>query len=465
MANLLFYDLETSGRDPKSDRIMQFAGIRTDENLNIISEPYNYLIRLDESTYPDIGAILTHKISPLKVQSQGLAELDFLRIFYSEISQPKTVFVGFNNINFDNQFIRFLNYRNLYDPYEWSYKNNNSTWDIYNLALLTRALRPAGLNWPIINQKHSNKLSDLLQANNIKNPKAHDALNDVYGTIELARLIKAQQPKLYDYFFKQRFKSVNEALLTSEQPLVLASPIFNNQFNASVIYPIQAGSTVIYYDLRYSPADYLSLSKSQKLAQQNVFFVKALQANKCPAITDYRFIEYDSLTMERLGLDRLSLAKNLASLKQLKPDIIDSYVDPQGTLDQEIDFASYQLADEQLYRKFMDYDDKQIINLLVSQRHSLEFLAKHRPTFSEPNLNNLLALFICRVYPQLATHNDQEYYSDYQAQKLERLLAGRSKIDYLHELKEYPTQNKLTKTDQDLIRDLYNYLSSLAVFR
>ena len=31
-----FYDLETSGLNPKNDRIMQFAGIRTDLDFNPI---------------------------------------------------------------------------------------------------------------------------------------------------------------------------------------------------------------------------------------------------------------------------------------------------------------------------------------------------------------------------------------------------------------------------------------------
>jgi len=48
-----FYDLETSGLNPRDDRIMQFAGIRTDADFNIIGEPYNP----DSADYPNVSAI------------------------------------------------------------------------------------------------------------------------------------------------------------------------------------------------------------------------------------------------------------------------------------------------------------------------------------------------------------------------------------------------------------------------
>ena len=39
---LYWHDYETFGIDPKRDRAVQFAGIRTDEELNIIGEPLQW---------------------------------------------------------------------------------------------------------------------------------------------------------------------------------------------------------------------------------------------------------------------------------------------------------------------------------------------------------------------------------------------------------------------------------------
>mgnify|MGYP001562560014 CR=1 FL=1 len=53
-----FYDLETSGFNPRQARIMQFAGQRTDMDLNPIGEPVNILVSLSDDVLPDPQAIL-----------------------------------------------------------------------------------------------------------------------------------------------------------------------------------------------------------------------------------------------------------------------------------------------------------------------------------------------------------------------------------------------------------------------
>ncbi len=47
-----WYDFETFGINPKATRIAQFAGIRTDENLNILDEQMFYkLVPLTQIGY------------------------------------------------------------------------------------------------------------------------------------------------------------------------------------------------------------------------------------------------------------------------------------------------------------------------------------------------------------------------------------------------------------------------------
>ena len=119
---LFFYDLETTGVNPRGARIVQFAGQRTDIELNPVSEPYNFLIKLSEEVIPEPGAVVVTGITPQKTQMDGITEAEFFKIFTNEIAQPKTVFVGFNSIRFDDEFMRFGLYRNFYDAYEWQWK-------------------------------------------------------------------------------------------------------------------------------------------------------------------------------------------------------------------------------------------------------------------------------------------------------------------------------------------------------
>jgi exodeoxyribonuclease-1 len=75
-----FYDLETSGLSARDDRIMQFAGIRTDMEFNQIGEPVNELIRLNDDTLPSPEAIFVTGITPQQTVADGYTEAEFSRL-------------------------------------------------------------------------------------------------------------------------------------------------------------------------------------------------------------------------------------------------------------------------------------------------------------------------------------------------------------------------------------------------
>src|SRR5690606_17041190 len=106
--SFFFYDLETSGLNPREDRIMQFAGQRSDMDLNPVGEPYNLLVRLNDDTLPSPDAIMVTGISPQQTVDEGYSEAEFAKILSEEVFTPDTTVVGFNNVRFDDEFIRAL---------------------------------------------------------------------------------------------------------------------------------------------------------------------------------------------------------------------------------------------------------------------------------------------------------------------------------------------------------------------
>src|SRR5690348_9513027 len=114
-----FYDLETSGLNARSDRIMQFAGIRTDMDLQPIGEPINLMVKLNDDTLPSPDAVMVTGITPQSTQADGLTEAEFAQYLLSDVFVPGTITVGFNNVRFDDEFIRHLFWRTFRDPYEW----------------------------------------------------------------------------------------------------------------------------------------------------------------------------------------------------------------------------------------------------------------------------------------------------------------------------------------------------------
>jgi exodeoxyribonuclease-1 len=122
-ASFFFYDLETTGFSPRAARIMQFAGQRTDMNLKPVGEPIDILIQLTADIVPSPDAILVTGITPQKTLDEGITEVEFVKIFKEQIATPETIFIGFNSIRFDDEFMRCLLYRNFCDAYAWQWQD------------------------------------------------------------------------------------------------------------------------------------------------------------------------------------------------------------------------------------------------------------------------------------------------------------------------------------------------------
>lgn len=222
-----WYDYETTGVDPKTSRVSQFAGIRTDENLNPIKETTFYC-KPSHDVLPNPGAINVTSITPQHAYKHGLSELDFVNSIHKELTAPNTTTVGYNSINFDDEYTRYSFYRNFLDPYEWHWKNNNSRWDIINVVRLCYAVRKdSSLKWAYKEDGvPSFKLQDLTEANGIKHTNAHDALSDTHATIALARIIKQTQPKLFDYCLSLKSKKIVGSLVKLFEPMLKVSEFF-----------------------------------------------------------------------------------------------------------------------------------------------------------------------------------------------------------------------------------------------
>jgi exodeoxyribonuclease-1 len=170
---------------------------------------------------------------------------------------PKTCILGYNNVRFDDEVTRNILYRNFYDPYAWSWQNDNSRWDLLDVMRACYALRPEGINWPENDDGlPSFRLEHLTKANGIEHANAHDAMADVYATIAMAQLVKSRQPRLFDYLYSHRNKHKLAALVDVPQmkPLVHVSGMFgawrgNTSWVAPLAWHPENRNAVIMVDL------------------------------------------------------------------------------------------------------------------------------------------------------------------------------------------------------------------------
>ena len=218
--SIYWYDYETTGIDPARDRVLQFAGVRTDMDLNVISEPLDLFCKPGDDVLPSPDAILVTGIKMSEVLDKGLTETKFIEKILAEFTVSGTCVAGFNSLRFDDEFTRNTLYRNFLDPYAREWQGGNSRWDVIDLFRMAQALRPQGYVWPRNEQDVPTfRLEKLTEVNGIGHESAHDAVSDVLATIDVTRKLRQAQPKLYDFLFELR----NKKKVTSQTRLAKTS--------------------------------------------------------------------------------------------------------------------------------------------------------------------------------------------------------------------------------------------------
>jgi exodeoxyribonuclease-1 len=473
-ASFFFYDLETSGFDPKSARIMQFAGQRTDMELHPVGDPVNVLIRLAPDTLPDPDAVLVTGITPQETLEHGISEVAFLQQFYETVVVPDTIFLGFNSIRFDDGFMRFLNYRNLYDPYRWQWCDGCSKWDLLDVVRLTRALRPNGINWPFApDGKPSNRLELLTSLNGLDHENAHDAGSDVAATIAVARLIRDKQPKLFQFLLDMRDKKKVAAFVSSGEPFIYTSGSYPAEYEKTTVViklaDYENGQGAVVYDLREDPSQWVAKSAVELAAAmawrprndpRPHVPVKVLHYNRCPAVAPLQVL--DAASQERLHLDMEAVAENARKL-QAQPDfavavreaMAASTARPQqGQL-----VTDEQTVDGQLYDGFMgDADRRRTERLHASTPGAINQFAG---SFQDMRLNTLLPLYKARNYPESLTNAEQIVWEAFCRTRLTGGGENSRYAAYMARLKEILEMRNLTARQHQLLEGLRSYGESL----
>ncbi len=433
-----FYDLETSGLEPREDRIMQFAGQRTTLDLEPIGDPVNVLVKMANDALPSPAAIMVTKITPQDTLRDGMSEAEFCKYVTDEIFTPNTIALGYNTVRFDDEFMRATLWRNFYDPYEWQWKDGRSRWDMLDVVRLTRALRPEGINWPFTEDgKPTNRLELLTKLNGLSHEHAHDALSDVYATIAVAKMLKEKQPKLFNFLFKMREKNAVKKLvnLDNKQPFVYASGRYSSDYNkTTVAFPLTSGrnGNVLVYDLRY-PLD----------GPCEFPVVKELCFNKCPAVAPLSVLDNND-GWEKISLTREQIEQNLKTLLN-HPEFAEAM---RSQYENRPEYPKAPEPEMAIYDGFLNDRDKyKVANIRNADEQEL---ADFHPEFDDERLPELLLHYKGRNFPKTLSEQETKKWEEFRKSRLERQAAK-----FLEEL------NKFYEKDEFIGEELKLYFESL----
>ncbi len=440
MKTFYWYDLETFGINTRYDRVAQFAGIRTDEQLNPIGDPDMFYCQPIYDYLPDPSSCLVTGITPQLCAEKGLAENEFAAKIHGIFSQEGTCGVGYNSIRFDDECVRSLLYRNLYDPYQREYLNGNSRWDLIDIVRATYALRPANIEWPMHEPgKPSFRLEDLSKANGLVHEAAHDALSDVEATIQMAKLIRNNQPRLFDFSLKLRSKDTVRGLLNWQllQPIVhVSNKIPAERGCLALMLPLAIHPTnkngIICYDLHYDPSDLLNLDIDE--IQDRLYTPKAdlpegiervhlktIHLNKSPFVSPISVLKGGDL--DRIGFDyarcqeHLALIKNVTGIDRKAAAVFDQPFDSQ------IDDV-----DEMIYSGFFSFKERaqlESIRQLPANDIPWDINDSLGDGFKDNRAAALIQRYKARNFPESLTHEQQTQWQGESLQRLEQRFGER----------------------------------------
>ncbi|AMK79154.1 MULTISPECIES: exodeoxyribonuclease I [Methylomonas] len=467
-ATFFWHDYETFGIDPQRDRPCQFAGIRTDDEFNIVGQPVMAYCQSTDDYLPHPEACLITGITPQLAAERGVCEAAFAALINQQLAEPGTCGVGYNSIRFDDEVTRNLLYRNFYDPYAREWQNGNSRWDIIDVVRAAKALRPEGIEWPLNADGFASfKLEELTKANGIAHEAAHDALSDVYATIAMAKLIKQRQPKLFNYLLNNRYKNtaLNLLQLGSFNPLIHISGRFSARNNSlAVILPLAQhpsnSNEIIVYDLSVDPTPLLDLSAED--IQQRLFVatdalpegiaripLKTVHINKAPVLAPLSVIR--PVDAERLQLDLSLCQANLQRIQAAPP--------LAGKLS-EVFTRQYQDSptdpDLMIYSGgFFSSNDKALMTR-IRQTKPVK-LTEIAVDFDDARLPEMLFRYRARNYPHTLSPDDAQQWRQYCRDKLNGNLANDSLT-----LEQFTAKIALLREEPDANLAILNELAAYA---
>jgi exodeoxyribonuclease-1 len=473
---IYWYDYETFGINPRHDRLSQFGGIRTDENLNINSDPLVIYCKPANDMLPSPDACLITGITPQKAMSEGIIESEFISKIHAEFSQPGTCVAGFNNIRFDDEFTRNCLYRNFFNAYAHEWQHGNSRWDIIDLVRITRALRPAGIEWPVSDEgKPSIRLELLTKFNNISHEAAHDAMSDVYATIEVAKLIRDKQPRLYDYMYSLRKKHEVSKLINmrTHDAVLHASSKFSSERNSIAMvmpvcqHPVNKNSIIV-YDLNTAPDDFINLdakeitsrlyTKTSELPEGvERIPLKEIHINKCPAVVPLKTMDNDCA--KKLNINIETCEDN----RQKILDNIDALTKKTRQVFSEHDYPEITDPDAQLYSGgfFKDADYSRMEKIRESSAEKLEEL---NLSFDDSRLPEMLFRYRARNFPETLNDEDNQRWNEYRHAKFTNPDIGNLTLDeYISDIDDKKNNPDTTDSQRAILNELLEYSEQLGI--
>ncbi len=365
MSNFVFYDFETSSSNKYWGQIIQIGAILTNKNMEELDR-FDARCRLSPGIIPEAMALIVNKSSPKMLKTANLSHYEMIRQFVETLKRwGKATYVGFNSIEFDEEFLRCTLFQTLEYPYITS-TNGNTRGDILSLARAANLYYPKTLK-NSVNAKGNDvyKLDQMAPLNGIEHGEAaHSAIGDVIATVGIAKLIASKTLNVWkaslltmdkneslELIKKELFFCTNEYFYGKSRPYVQTFICQHPQYQ----WPLC-------FDLKHDPSTYLKMSIQELTIamKKNPKFIRTVRHNKHPIIMNPtygdKFEEYKVIGTTKL--------QNRAKLLRGDKDFAEKIISIKRSEAEEKEQSKSQedlYNEESIYAKFTSIEDNKIM--------------------------------------------------------------------------------------------------------
>ena len=321
--NIVIWDIETDSSNTFFGTIIEIGAILLNENFQELDK-LNIRCRLPEGVIPQAGALLVNQSNVSMLTKANYSHYQMLQEVESTFKRwSPAVFLGYSNINFDDEMLRKEFFKGLRQPYLTN-TNGNKRQDGLNIVRAAFAVNNKIMKTEI-NEKGNAvmKLESLARMNGIESGGAHNALFDANLTkLILEKIYKEQNITWRSAMMTGSREEVenfsrNELMFTLSEyfygrsKLFLVTPLHPEHMLHPIYKWVQA------FDLRFDPNNYFDLSLNELKAEikKTPKFLRTIRSNKGPVLLHP---DYGSKADPYIGISKETLNIRAHAIKENK---------------------------------------------------------------------------------------------------------------------------------------------------
>ena len=364
MANLVFYDFETCSSNVSYGQIIQAAAVLVNDNFEELDR-YEGRCKLSPGIIPEAMALIVNKTTPKILKETNLSHYQMIRQMMMKFTLWKnSIFIGYNSINFDEEFLRRTLFKNLDYPY-LTVTNGNERADLFSLTRAAHLYYPGCIKTSMSAKNNPVfKLDNLAPINGIQHNDAHSAISDVLATVAIAKLLSKSAPNVWKASLMTTNKDKTLEIIKNE--LTFCSDFFyygkSFPFVLTFVCEHPQWGYPMCFDLKADPNYYfdLSLSDLKKELKKTPKVIRTIKHKKHPIIMNSSYgIKFESY--KQLGLETLIKRAKLIKENKNFSEKVSVILNEEAMEKHDFDSQEEVYAEESIYKKFTTREDNAIM--------------------------------------------------------------------------------------------------------